>query len=119
MVNVNNHTTLHLNTVKWTINKTVLSTNINAEEKSFSYNVYPNPSSNELKIHIENPNENTQLSVSIFSIEGKLIKNSTVNKTIPSDHEEVINISDLANGTYIVQIKNDNIIQNHKIIKQN
>ena len=119
LVNVNNHTTLHLNTVKWTINKTVLSTNINAEEKSFSYNVYPNPSSNELKIHIENPNENTLLSVSIFSIEGKLVKNSTVNKTIPSDHEEVINISDLANGTYIVQIKNDNIIQNHKIIKQN
>ena len=73
--------------------------------ESFNYSVFPNPAKNQITISPKN----NDITVSIYTITGKkiLVKNS-----------HVINVSDLAKGCYIIQIKSyKNVFRNKLIIK--
>lgn len=68
-------------------------------------NIYPNPVSNILNIKVSDMSD---LSVNIFSLDGKLLLST--NKT-------TISLSQLNRGVYIINIKNELGVYIHKIIK--
>lgn len=82
---------------------TILSTT-EAQKTENKITVYPNPASDFIKI-----NTDKDVVLKIYSANGALVKQrKTVNKTL--------NISDLSNGNYIIQIENDSNKQNLKLI---
>ncbi len=70
--------------------------------------IYPNPS----KGHIDIKNAKFIKYVSILSIEGKIVN------TIFNNFDS-IDLSNLPDGLYIMEIISDNGVENHKIFKQN
>jgi uncharacterized protein (TIGR02145 family) len=87
-----------------------MSSNVDvAEGKNFL--VYPNPVNDILKI--ETPSETDDATLSIFSIEGRLVFSSKLQSS-----ESRINLKDLPNGIYMLQISGSGTLFNSKIIKQ-
>jgi|GEM_PF-1173834 len=82
--------------------------------KQFAINnvsIYPNPATNVLNINFANAANKT--SVKIFSLIG-----SEVLSTTTSDNNLSVDISNLAAGTYMVQITSDNVSVTKKIVKE-
>lgn len=71
-------------------------------------NVFPNPASDYLTVQLKSIEvlKNKRVNIQIFNLEGKLIKEQ---KIIVADNtiEDKIEITDLNNGTYIIQLVND------------
>lgn len=82
---------------------------INVEQLS-DILIYPNPTTGNIIISTQNWNEN--VSVSIFSIDGKLLMMQEV-----SQNNSNINLNRLQSGTYIVQVKQGDKISYNKITK--
>jgi len=75
-----------------------------------SLKLYPNPSSNNIRIE----NIQSQSSYQIFDMTGK-----TISKGDVSIENPLVDISDLSNGTYLLQIANKKgVISKQQIIKQ-
>ena len=73
-------------------------------------NIYPNPTKDVLNIEVQ---ENTKIkSISIYSMDGKLIKKSKY-----SYNSEKINITSLKSGSYIINLETDKGNFNQIIIK--
>lgn len=85
----------------------VTSVGIN-ETALLETSVYPNPA-NEF-VNIEAPANST---VTILSIEGKVVINATTNNTV-----EMIDVSSLESGSYIVSISNNNAFSTQILIKK-
>jgi hypothetical protein len=64
-----------------------------------SFTLYPNPASEVLNINL--PQNITSLNYAVIDITGKTLLNGTANANNP------INISGLANGSYIIKLNND------------
>lgn len=81
----------------------ILSTAENQKAET-KISLYPNPASDFIKI-----NTDKDVEVKIYSVNGTLVKQGkTVNKTL--------DVSDLSNGNYIIQIDNNSNKQNLKLI---
>jgi len=75
-----------------------------------SLKLYPNPSSNNIRIE----NIQSQSAYQIFDMTGK-----TISKGDVSIENPLVDISDLSNGTYLLQIANKKgVISKQQIIKQ-
>lgn len=74
--------------------------------------VYPNPVTDKLIIEMENPSEETQISV--FDYSGRVIYNQTSTEFVKK-HE--IDFSPLKRGLYMVKIRNSDQVSNHLVIK--
>jgi len=85
------------------------SVQVNELYYDIRYKLYPNPAFNEL--YIEGAKEEI-MNISIFSIDGKLLKQ------IHSKGIKQIDISDLQNGIYIIELVNPKIMVIKKIVKQ-
>lgn len=73
--------------------------------------VYPNPATN--NIYVEHSTTNEPVQVAIYSVSGRLVKQATL-----SSNERMIDVQDLANGMYYIQINNKDINATQKFIKQ-
>nr|WP_297309092.1 choice-of-anchor J domain-containing protein [uncultured Flavobacterium sp.] len=73
-----------------------------------NFTLYPNPVSNELNINAENGLE--LIEVSIFDLTGRKVKSF--------QNEKTLNVSDLASGTYIINIKTNEGTGTSKFIKK-
>lgn len=84
---------------------------------NFSYNFYPNPVESQLTIeyYLENP---TTVTISLYAMDGKLLKNITVGKKDKGLHTEYMDCSTLSKGTYILRIDTNNKSVSEKIIKK-
>ena len=71
---------------------------------------YPNPSENEIKFKF--PNQVTEMELVVFNVLGKHIKSEKITKENPTT-----NISNLAHGLYLMQLKYGDKLKNFKIIK--
>jgi subtilisin family serine protease len=71
---------------------------------------YPNPSENEIKFKF--PNQITEMELVVFNVLGKHIKSEKITKENPTT-----NISNLAQGLYLMQLKYGDKLKNFKIIK--
>lgn len=80
--------------------------------KNIHFNLYPNPSSDFITIAIENRNSDN-LIWNIYSITGSLVKSETLKQS-----QQQIDIGDLSNGIYWVEIKSKEWVGNKKLIIQ-
>ena len=80
------------------------------ETKSNLISVYPNPASDELFIRASDGNLSDRTTYSVIDIMGRVV----IDKTI---YSHSIDISDLKNGIYFIQIKEGSQITTHKFIK--
>jgi len=74
------------------------------------FNLYPNPASDYVYFNI-NAHNLGKLTVNIYSILGGLVKSETI-----SSIQKQLNIADLNNGVYLVEIKSIDIAYNKKLI---
>jgi hypothetical protein len=88
-------------------NDVSVSTGIN-ENNTLETSIYPNPA-NDI-VTIDAPLNSV---VTIYSVEGKVVMNRITNNTI-----EMINVSSLENGSYIVSIENNNAVSTQILIKK-
>ncbi|PCI99852.1 MAG: hypothetical protein COB15_03445 [Flavobacteriales bacterium] len=85
----------------------ILLSTLNEQTENINLKLYPNPASTELTI-------NTELAIqkiSIFDVSGKIIRSLT-----PATN--TINISDLKNGTYFIEVKGKEKILTQKFVKE-
>lgn len=82
-----------------------------------SYNFYPNPVESQLTVdyYLEKP---TEIGMTIYSMEGKLVKNIPIGKMDKGLNSEYIDCSSLTKGTYILRIQTNNNITSDKFIKK-
>lgn len=80
--------------------------------KNTPFNLYPNPAIDVVMLNIQNLN-NDMLSLNIYNVIGELIRSEPV-----IQNEQQINIGDLINGIYVVEIKGDRWSEKQKLIIQ-
>ena len=91
----------------------------NGKIKVSSLNVFPNPTTSELNLLIELPEDNNQLKISIVNFNGQLLQTIFTGQKKKGVHKLNTSISSLNTGVYFVLITIDNTdIISHKIIKQ-
>jgi len=73
-------------------------------------NIYPNPASDMITVIID-PSINPSLTLKIYNITGSLVKTELV-----KENQQQINVSDLNNGIYMVEIKSKNVTYKKKLI---
>ncbi len=72
------------------------------DNKAATYSIHPNPAKSELFITAQNTTEN--LKIKIFNIEGKLLSNQTLEVA----NQTSIDVSNLKNGIYFLNIEDEN-----------
>ncbi len=75
---------------------------ITQKEELDTISVFPNPSTTEITVTL--PSESELTAYAIYSINGMLIKNGTIDnnqRTLP------IRVSDMVNGHYVLNLSND------------
>ncbi len=81
------------------------------------FGLYPNPAEDEIKVHLESNVEQT-LQMHVFSIEGKLLWNQTMNVPAGSHTSSKIDIDHYAAGLYYVVLSNNEGLATLKFIKR-
>lgn len=79
---------------------------------NISNKLYPNPSSGLVALNI-NHISNTALTLSIYNVNGELIRSETLQQ-----NQEKINIADLNNGIYIIEIRSGEWSEKRKLVVQ-
>ena len=113
LLKVDNHSTLHVTNVSWTLSKSTLKlSEVKAEERRFS--IYPNPTNGEF--FIKGKQEfSKNINVEVYDASGKLIPS----RFELNDSAIKIDIKNYPAGTYLLNVKeNKNLIISQKIIKQ-
>lgn len=72
--------------------------NVQYEGKEKSFRIYPNPSSNQISVDVNDRHKNRGLQ--IYNSIGRLVKEISI------DNSNTVNISDLPRGVYYIQLKN-------------
>jgi hypothetical protein len=81
--------------------------------KELSIDLEPNPTTDLLKVKINNPKE--QVTVKIFNLTGKIIRKATIDNT---DLDTIFSLGDQAQGIYILQVSDSKTTISKKIIKK-
>lgn len=74
------------------------------------FNLYPNPASKIVTLNIENTN-NSNLTINIYNSIGALVKSEKL-----TQNQQQINVEDLGNGIYMVEIKSKEWTEKQKLI---
>jgi len=114
---VDNHSTIHISTVTWTINKTITGLDLKTVDNKITCSIYPNPSGNIMNISID-LEKKSNVSIELVSVDGKIIQHVTDKTLDKGNYLNTINIENLVNGTYFVVFKIDNFSHTETMIKQ-
>ncbi|WP_179339959.1 T9SS type A sorting domain-containing protein [Winogradskyella ludwigii] len=110
-LNIDNHETIHVSTITWTIDNTLGIQDIAAND--FSLTLFPNPANTTLNIKLDNL-LNKDVTVEIVSLDGKRIKSAP----LFNNETTTIDISTISNGLYITNFYTDGVlISSKKLIK--
>lgn len=111
LIDVDNHETIHVATVTWTIDNTLGIQDI--EANNFSISMYPNPANTVVNVTLDNL-LNDSVVVEIVSIDGKKIR--TVQ--LSNNQNTTLDISMLSDGLYITNFyANSVLIASKKLLK--
>ena len=112
---VNNHESVHIHTVTWTINYSSLGINdIESELNNYTISMYPNPTNSILNVTLES-NSSSNLKIEIMSLDGKKVKSTSL-----SNYENTpIDISHLSEGVYVSNFYSGNILIASKRLVKN
>jgi hypothetical protein len=84
---------------------------------SASMKVYPNPANNNFKLEFTPAKKSNSNSYSIYSIYGSLIFHKELG-TLSEKYSEMIDISSLSDGMYIIELMTDGVTSAKQFIKQ-
>ncbi|SHI35588.1 M64 family metallopeptidase [Algibacter luteus] len=112
---VDNHESVHIHTVTWTINYSSLGINdIESELNNYTISMYPNPTNNILIVTLES-NSSSNLKIEIMSLDGKKVKSTSI-----SNYENTpIDISHFSEGVYVSNFYSGNILIASKRLVKN
>ena len=112
---VDNHETIHLYTVTWTINYSSLGIeDINSITNNLSITMFPNPTTDIVNFKFEN-NNNLDLKVELVSIDGKKI----TSLIITNYETQELDISNLSQGIYLTNFYTNNVLIASKRLVKN
>jgi len=83
-----------------------------AEVAKENFSVYPNPANDVLTLNFDNIN-NADLTLNIYNLAGELVRSETLRQ-----NQQQINIEELSNGIYMVEIKSKGWSEKQKLIIQ-
>lgn len=86
--------------------------NIFSEGKTASISVWPNPTTDIVKISLQSSSINTDYKVFIYSYDGKLVQSS-----IKSSSDFELNFRTISKGTYLIKVVGNKEIYNTRILK--
>jgi bacillolysin len=81
------------------------------DTRAMSIKLYPNPVVNELQIDIKEAISD-ELTLQIYNVDGKLVQQNTISALHTS-----VDVADLSDGIYVVQIRGSNYYKTHKLSK--
>ncbi|WP_339631919.1 M64 family metallopeptidase [Bizionia echini] len=112
---IDNHETIHIATITWSIDNTTLGvTDITTEENRFSIALFPNPTNNALHVKFESLNS-SNLRLELTSMDGKEVLSTRLESGITN----TIHLNQQAAGLYIANIYSDSVLlASKKVIKQ-
>jgi len=87
---------------------------ISDNEQSANFKIFPNPSCGILSLDLSAQNSG-QISCRIFTMDGKLIK---IMNTLDASLNTLIDVSDLTNGIYLLEIKSNECVEKQRLIIQ-
>lgn len=90
---------------------TVVSTLSTREVKSLNFNLYPNPSSDGVRVQL--PTGVNEAKVKVFDTSGRLISTQSV-----TSQNNRLNVSNLAQGIYLIRVSSDNQFGAERFIKR-
>lgn len=113
LLRVDNHATLHVGTVTWTVNKTLSTVDVSSSQRNFQ--IYPNPTKGQIFIKDENKSLKN-VTVEIFDASGRNLRSPQVQSI--SSGEVAVNLEGLLPQTYIIKVyENKTLILTQKVIK--
>lgn len=114
LLRVDNHASLHVGTISWTVNKTLAAIDVNATQRNFT--LYPNPAKSQIFIKDENKSLKN-ITVEIYDSSGRTLKTPQVRQI--SNGEVAVDVEGLLPQNYIIKVyENKNLILTQKIIKE-
>ena len=116
LLRVNNHSTLHLSTVTWTINKVITGVQVSSSENRAEMKVFPNPAENILNISLEMERPE-KLSLQLISLDGKISKTLLKDVSVRGEFQDTFNIEKLPAGEYLLQYKIGEVVQTERFVK--
>jgi hypothetical protein len=81
-----------------------------ANEEASLFTLFPNPTSDIVNIRLSNPNATA--TVAIIDIQGKIIKEENIQTS------QNINVQDLSQGLYFIQVRSENNVSTLRLIKK-
>ena len=117
LLRVDNHSSIHFSTVTWTINKLNTGVKLSSLSNKITYNIFPNPSSDFLNIEMS-LDKKSEVSIRLFSSEGKLMEQIENNYSAGNDYSKVVNLKKLPAGIYSLLIDIDKVPYKQTIVKQ-
>ncbi len=116
LLRVDNHATVHINTVTWTINKSNLGIQTHAMNTKIAYTLYPNPTNDFLHLAFDLDQPAT-VSIDIVNLDGKIVQQLEAKKTASGKFEENLALENLASATYIAVVKINGVAYNQTFVK--
>jgi hypothetical protein len=115
LLRVDNHNTIHINSVTWNIEFSVLGIeDIASTSNKIKIVVFPNPTTSFINIELNNELDKLY-NIRLYNLNGKLIKQK---KQIASKNT-YLSLSDIENGIYFLEIYlENNLVFTKKVIKQ-
>ncbi len=101
----------------WTIEKNAANVKVHQQLTGrFFYKLYPNPAQEQITLSYENRDGSKQLRYDIMSIDGRLVASGGFEAT--GDGEQVINLSDLPSGAYLLKLTGKEISVEERFIRK-
>lgn len=117
MLRVDNHASLHVSLVSWTINKTTSGIRVKDKTAEITCDLYPNPANDQLKIAVESKN-GKQVSFRIIATDGKMRIAKTGERLTDGKFQVSIDISSLEPGVYTLVFQLDGLAYSRAFVKQ-
>ena len=114
LLRVDNHSSLHVGTVSWTVTKTLGAINVNATQRNFT--LFPNPVKSQIFIKDQNKSLKN-ITVEILDASGRSLRNPKVQ--VLSSGEVSVDVEGLLPQNYFIKVYVDKaLILTQKIIKE-
>ena len=116
LLRVDDHATLHISQVSWTIEKTTGGIRINDAAGRINCVVYPNPASDQLQVESGSETKG-RVSVRVVSIEGKTVISATGGALVDGKYQGSVDISRLASGGYYLVFELGGVAFSRQFVK--
>jgi hypothetical protein len=91
--------------------------NLLADLNDWNLQVFPNPTTDELNLRYHLPKED-KITLSIFDLQGKLILEQVAGEKLSGENQDIIDLRQIAAGTYICRISGKSNSISKQIIKR-